>query len=42
VELFPVVLDVEVESDVAFPEVLHLEEGGIDVAVEVVKDEHLP
>ena len=41
-QLLAVVLDVEVESDVVLTEVLHLEERGVDLPVEVVEDEDLP
>ncbi len=42
VELFPGLLEVEVERDVVFAEVLHLEEGGVDLPVEIVENEDLP
>ncbi len=42
VELLAGLLDVEVKRDVGLPEILHLEERGVDLSVELIEDEHLP
>jgi hypothetical protein len=38
VELFSRFFEVEVQGDVVLPEIFHLEEGWIDLVVEVIED----
>ena len=41
-KLLPIIFDVEVKGDVALPEIFHFEKGGVDLPVEIIKDENFP
>ncbi len=41
-QLLPVVLYAEIQSDVVLPQIFHLEQACVDIAVESIKDDHFP
>ena len=41
-KLFPKIFDIEVKGDIALPEIFHFEKGGVDLPVEIIKDENFP